>query len=111
MGQITITLSDRTFRLRCRDGEEKRLLEFSDYLSAHVDRLEDRVGQVGNDRLLLMAALTIAGELFDVREKLDRLEAEAANASHGAQQTPIKTDSELEPYSEGADPPQRRESI
>ncbi len=61
--------------MRCKDGEEERLLKFSDYLNAHVDRLEDRVGRVGNERLLLMAALTITGELWEAREKLERLEA------------------------------------
>ncbi|GBF27971.1 hypothetical protein MnTg02_03033 [bacterium MnTg02] len=81
MGQFAITLNGRTFRLRCKDGEEERLLEFSDYVSAHLDQLEERVGRVGHDRLLVMAALTITGELFDAREKLEQLKSGHATST------------------------------
>ena len=81
MGQFAITLNGRTFRLRCKDGEEERLLEFSDYVSAHLDQLQERVGQVGHDRLLVMAALTITGELWDAREKLEQLKSGTASGT------------------------------
>lgn len=81
MGQFAVTLNGRTFRLRCKDGEEERLLEFSDYVSAHLDQLEERVGRVGHDRLLVMAALTITGELFDAREKLKQLKSPLATGT------------------------------
>ncbi len=69
MGQVTVTLNARTYRLRCGDGEEQRLLALAQHVKSKVDRLVDEFGQVGNDRLMLMAALLVADELFELRER------------------------------------------
>lgn len=74
MGQVTVTLNGRTYRLRCEEGEERRLMQLATYVSEQVDRLAVEFGQIGDDRLLLMAALLISDELFDVRERVAALE-------------------------------------
>lgn len=76
MGQVTITLNGRTYRLRCGEGEESRLLDLSRHVATHVDRLVADFGQIGDDRLLLMASLFIADELWDTRGKLEAAMAE-----------------------------------
>lgn len=73
MGQIAVTLNGRTYRLRCGDGEEERLLELATHVSARVEGLVANFGQVGDDRLMLMAALTIADELWEVRSEAQAL--------------------------------------
>ena len=72
MGQVAATINGRTYRLNCADGEEERLSEIADYLRQKVEQLTAEFGQVGEDRLLAMAALMIADELFDAREELAR---------------------------------------
>lgn len=76
MGQVTVTLNGRTYRLRCGEGEERRLVELATHVSERVEGLAAEFGQVGDDRLLLMAALLIADELWDVRERLWELDAQ-----------------------------------
>ncbi|MBU2582321.1 MAG: cell division protein ZapA [Alphaproteobacteria bacterium] len=76
MGKVTTTINGRSYRLNCADGEEDRLNAIADYLREKVDGLVGEFGQVGDDRLLAMAALMIADELFDARE--------AAEVSDGA---------------------------
>jgi cell division protein ZapA len=78
MGQISVTLNGRTYRLRCGEGEEERLLELANHVSARVDGLAAEFGQVGDDRLLLMAALLITDELWDAREQLEVRNREAS---------------------------------
>lgn len=78
MSQVTVTLNGRTFRLRCGDGEEERLMALAAYLGERIDSLVAEFGQVGDDRLLLMAGLLIADELFDLREQLDHPSEDAA---------------------------------
>ncbi|HEX4892400.1 MAG TPA: cell division protein ZapA [Hyphomicrobiaceae bacterium] len=70
MGQVTITLNGRSYRLRCGDGEEKRLLELAEHVDDRLASLVAEFGQVGDERLLLMTALMIADELFDARAAL-----------------------------------------
>ena len=70
MGQVTITLNSRTYRLRCGDGEERRLLQLADHLKRRIDGLAAEFGQVGDDRLLVMAALLVTDELLDALDRL-----------------------------------------
>jgi cell division protein ZapA len=71
MGQVSVTLNGRTYRLACGDGEEGRLLELATHVKERVDQLTLEFGQVGYDRLLLMAAILIADELWDTRKALE----------------------------------------
>lgn len=68
MGQVNASINGRTYRLSCRDGEEERVGELIAYVSRKVDGLVSEFGQVGEARLLTLAALLIADELFDQRE-------------------------------------------
>lgn len=71
MGQVSVTLNGRTYRLACEEGEEARLVELATHVKERVDQLTLEFGQVGDDRLLLMAALLIADELWDTRKALE----------------------------------------
>ena len=65
-------LNTRTYRLHCPDEQEERLKLVADFLGEKIAGLVKEVGQVGEDRILAMAALMIADELFDTREKLKK---------------------------------------
>ncbi|MCH9806568.1 MAG: cell division protein ZapA [Alphaproteobacteria bacterium] len=71
MGHVTARINGRSYRLHCADGQEERLTQVADYLKDKVDELIAEFGQVGEDRLLAMAALLIADELFDARAALE----------------------------------------
>ena len=83
MGQVTVTLNGRTYRLRCGDGEEKRLSELAEHLSLRIDRLAMDFGQPGDERLLLMAALLVTDELLDLRARLKSQETGHAGEPYG----------------------------
>lgn len=85
MGQVTVTLNGRTYRLRCGDGEEARLLELAGHLEQRIEGLAAEFGQVGDERLLLMAALLIADELWDARERLRDFGLDAADPERDAE--------------------------
>jgi len=72
MGQASLTLNGRSYRLSCGDGEEARLMELTDHLRARVDEIVAQFGQIGDDRMLFMAAIMLADDLFETREELDR---------------------------------------
>lgn len=90
MGQVTITLNNRTYRLSCGHGEEARLRELADHLGLRIERLAMDFGQHGDERLLVMAALLATDELLEAKGRLAASnsspgEAEGASAiqSHG----------------------------
>ncbi len=68
MGQIAITMNGRFYHLACEGGDEQRLAMIGNHIQATLDRLVSDFGQIGESRLLLMAAATITDELMDFRE-------------------------------------------
>jgi cell division protein ZapA len=78
MSQVTVTINGRQFRMACEDGQESHLLRLAQDLDQRIERLRGTFGEIGDTRLTVMAALTIADELADTRGKLHRLEEDLA---------------------------------
>jgi cell division protein ZapA len=79
MPQVSVTINGRQFRMACEDGEEAHLARLAEDLDTRITRLRDRFGEIGDTRLTVMAALTLADELSETKEKLKRLEPELAS--------------------------------
>jgi cell division protein ZapA len=78
MSQVNVTINGRQFRMACEDGEEARLSRLAEELDASIAALRTRFGEIGDTRLTVMAALTLADQLSETKEKLQRLEPELA---------------------------------
>lgn len=78
MPQVTVTINGRQFRMACEEGEEPRLANLAADLDQRITRLRERFGEIGDTRLTVMAALTLADELAEAKDKLRRLEPELA---------------------------------
>ena len=71
MTQVNISVNGRDYQIACEDGEEEHIAHLAQYINHQVDNLVGRVGQVGEARLLLMAALVLADELSDAYTQID----------------------------------------
>jgi cell division protein ZapA len=80
MGQVSVTLNGRTYRLECGEGEETHLIALAEYLGSHVDTMKRKFGQVGDDRLILMASLLVTDELWELRRQMLELKTSLAEA-------------------------------
>jgi cell division protein ZapA len=80
MGQVSVTLNGRTYRLECGEGEEAHLIELAEYLGTHVEGMKRKFGQVGDDRLILMASLHVMDELWELRRQMQEMKAAMAEA-------------------------------
>jgi len=78
MGQVSVTLNGRTYRLECGEGEETHLIALAEYLGSHVDTMKRKFGQVGDDRLILMASLLVTDELWELRRQMQELKTSLA---------------------------------
>jgi cell division protein ZapA len=80
MGQVTVVLNGRTYRLECGEGEESHLIALAEYLGTHIEDMKRKFGQVGDDRLILMASLLVTDELWELRREMEALKASLAAA-------------------------------
>ena len=81
MGQVKVSINDRSYTVACGDGEEAHVRELDSYINKHVTGLAQEVGQVGDARLLLMAGLLVADELSEALQKVKLLEQELESLS------------------------------
>ncbi|MCC6887440.1 MAG: cell division protein ZapA [Hyphomicrobiales bacterium] len=79
MSQVTVTINSRQFRMACEDGQEGHLIRLARELDQRIDRLRSSFGEIGDARLTIMAALTVADEFADINGRLKRLEQELAS--------------------------------
>ena len=70
MGQVNIRINGQPYELACDDGQESHLRGLAEMVDRQVTDLAQSVGQVGDARLLLMAALLICDELAEVRQHM-----------------------------------------
>jgi len=80
MSQVNVTINGRQFRMACEDGQEGHLLELARELDARIESLRAKFGEIGDTRLTVMAALTVADELAEMGKRVKRLEEEIAAA-------------------------------
>ena len=78
MSQVTVTINGRNFRLACEDGQQDHLAALAGEFDRRIAEFRARFGEIGDTRLTIMAALSIADELSDRTTKLRKLEGELA---------------------------------
>jgi len=77
MAQVAVTIGGRTYRLACNEGEEEHLEALARELDAKFEAMHKSFGEIGDQRLIVMAALTVADELSEARARIAALEADA----------------------------------
>jgi cell division protein ZapA len=85
MSQVNVTINGRQFRMACEDGQEAHLTELAQQLDRRIEGLRTKFGEIGDTRLTVMAAITMADELTEMAQRLRHLEEDVA-AIKGAQE-------------------------
>jgi len=78
MAQVTAIIAGRQFRLACEDGQEEHLQFLAKDIDGRIIELRRKFGEIGDTRLTVMAALTVADEVDEMRRRIRLLEEEIA---------------------------------
>jgi len=78
MSQVSVTINGRQFRMTCEDGQEEHLEKLARELDTRIGGLRAKFGEIGDTRLTVMAAITVADELAEAGLRVKRLEEELA---------------------------------
>lgn len=79
MAQVNVTISGKTYRMACEDGQEDHLTGMAAKLNASIEQLRQRFGEIGDQRLTVMAAITMADRQSETERRLRQVEAEIAS--------------------------------
>ena len=78
MAHVSVSINGRQYRMACDDGQELHLGRLAHDLDQRIASLRSSFGEIGDMRLTVMAALTLADELSDARQRAHRIEEELA---------------------------------
>jgi cell division protein ZapA len=76
MSHINVTINGRQYRMACEEGQEAQLLKLAESLESRIKSLRGKFGEIGDARLIVMAALTVCDELLDANNRIRTLEDE-----------------------------------
>ena len=76
MTEVNVTINGRQFRMACEDGQEDHLVALARELDGRISGLRAKFGEIGDTRLTVMAAITVADELAEAALRVKRLEEE-----------------------------------
>ncbi|HKT17642.1 MAG TPA: cell division protein ZapA [Stellaceae bacterium] len=78
MQQVSVTINGRSYPVACDEGDEKRIQALAQVIDGKVANFARQVGQAGEARLLVLAALVLADELAEANEALQHVPGAAA---------------------------------
>jgi len=81
MAQVTLRINGYAYVIGCQDGEEQHLEAMAAEVNRRIDGVRAAAGPSGESRMLVMASLLMADDLFELRHKLQAAEAAAASAA------------------------------
>src|ERR1700759_4473307 len=79
MNPINVTINGRQYRMACEEGQEARLMRLAESLPTRGEDLRGKFGEIGDQRLTVMAALPACDELLDMQSRMEKLEQELAS--------------------------------
>ena len=82
MANVNIKFNGKEFLLSCDDGQEEHLEELSLHLNKKFDELKNNLGNIGENKLLLITSIKIMDEYFETRKKIDEKKQELKNLSN-----------------------------
>ena len=82
MANVNITFNGKEFLLSCDDGQEEHLVELSEQLNNKFTNLKSQLGNIGENKLLLITSIKVMDEYFETKKKIEEKKRELNNLSN-----------------------------
>ncbi|RDE08166.1 cell division protein ZapA [Pelagibacterium lacus] len=76
MAEVSVEINGRKFRMACEDGQETHLSSLAARFNRYIEEYKETFGEIGDNRLVVMAGIAVVDELVEAERKLDTLRAE-----------------------------------
>ena len=82
MANVNITFNGKEFLLSCDDGQEEHLIELSEKLNNKFANLKSQLGNIGENKLLLITSIKVMDEYFETKKKIEEKKKELNDLSN-----------------------------
>ncbi len=100
MAQVNLTVNGRIYRMACEDGEEEHVAELGERFDAAINELRGVLGEIGDQRLMVMAGILMTDRLGDTEERLKRAEQDVQSLKDGRADTAMRIDGLAQNFAE-----------
>ena len=73
MAEVDITINGRSYRISCKNGEEERIRSLSSLINNQVQKLSEKIGQLGEARMILLASLVLLDKSDEVEKEAEKI--------------------------------------
>ena len=70
MANVNVKFNNKEYLLSCDDGQEENLKELANHLDSKYSELKKNLGNIGENKLLLITAIQMVDDYFDLYEKI-----------------------------------------
>lgn len=92
MAQVTVTIDGKQYRMACDEGQEEHLIELASRLDQYVSHLKGSFGEIGDQRLTVMAGIMVMDELAELQKRVRGMESEIATLRKTRDDALVKAD-------------------
>ena len=79
MANVNIKFNGKEFLLSCDDGQEEHLEELSLFLNDKFNDLKNSLGNIGENKLMLITSIKVMDEYFETKKKIEKQKVELKN--------------------------------
>ena len=79
MANVNIKFNGKDFLLSCEDGQEDHLEDLAENLNDKFEKLKNDLGNIGENKLLLITAIKVMDEYFDTKKNVEKKKVELTN--------------------------------
>ena len=72
MANVNVKFNNKDYLLSCDDGQEESLKKLTEFLDKKYSELKDKLGNIGENKLLLITTIQLIDEYFDLKEKVNQ---------------------------------------
>jgi cell division protein ZapA len=84
--EVNVEINGRKYRMACEEGQQQHLIGLAERFNTHVEALKGAVGEIGDNRLTVMAGIAVVDELAEAERRIKALETEVLVLTRAGQE-------------------------
>ena len=86
MPEVNVEINGRKYRMACEEGQQQHLIGLAERFNTQVEQIKDAVGEIGDNRLTVMAGIAVVDELAEAEKRIKALEEEVVVLTRAGQE-------------------------
>ena len=92
MPEVNVEINGRKYRMACEQGQEPHLQMLADTFNRKIEALKGNFGEIGDNRLTVMAGIAALDELYEAQNQIGKLKADVEELTRAGEAMAAETE-------------------